>query len=70
MKKNVSKAMDQMALILAGPTGKTDRTLAKQEKNRVFHAARKEDRQLYARITHDEMIDKVIEDLPDLDEDE
>lgn len=65
MKKNVSKAMDQMAQILAGPTGKTDRTLAKQEK--IHQAVLKEDRMIYAMVERKQYC---LDQLPDLDEDD
>lgn len=65
MKKNVSKALAQMEQIMAGPTGKTDRTLAKQEK--IHQARLKEDRMIYARVDHQQ---HCLDQLPHLDEDE
>lgn len=65
MKKNISDALDQLHEIMTGPPGKTDRTLARQEK--IRKAGLKEDRMLYAMV---ERKAYVLDQLPDLGEEE
>lgn len=65
MKKNIAKALGQMEEIMAGPVGKTDRTLAKQEK--IRQAGLAEDRMIYAILDREQYC---LDQLDELGEDD
>lgn len=64
-KATVKRGMEQLAEILAGAPGRTDKTLARQEK--IRQAGLKDTRMAYAMIAHQE---HCLDQLPDLDEED
>lgn len=60
----VKRGLDQLAEIMAGPPGRTDKTLARQEKIRQ---AGLKDTRMAAMVDHQEYC---LDQLPDLDEDD
>lgn len=64
-RSTVKRGLDQLAEIMAGPPGRTDKTLARQEK--IQQAGLKDTRMAYAMIERQEYC---LDQLPDLDEDD
>lgn len=65
-KATVKRGMDQLAEILAGAPGRTDKTLARQEK--IRQAGVKETRMLIARADRQALCLDLLPDLEDDDE--
>lgn len=61
----VKRGLDQLAEIMAGPPGRTDKTLARQEK--IRQAGLRDTRMAYAMVDHQEYC---LDQLPDLGEEE
>lgn len=64
-KATVKRGLEQLAEIMAGPPGHTDKTLARQEK--IRQAGLKETRMIYAKIDREEYC---LDQLPNLDEED
>ena len=64
-KATVKRGLEQLAEIMAGPPGRTDKTLARQEK--IRQAGLKDTRMAYAMIERQEYC---LDQLPDLGEEE
>lgn len=64
-KATVKRGLEQLAEIMAGPPGRTDKTLARQEK--IRQAGLKETRMLIARADTQAYC---LDQLPDLDEED